>query len=350
MIGARRIITIAGTLCVAIAAGFIAQSALRGNSGKAAMSGVRIASVGSVEAMAPVVENSVPARLDLPKTEAAARGLENLSGKSLIPTPPPAAPQPAALPEVPIRLAALDDRPIIDMPAEQPSPAFGCEIAFSAETMAAAMVKLALFAPCMPNERFTVHHNGLIFATATDAGGKSSLTVPALNEKAVFIATFASGRSAVAQARVDSLEYYDRAVVQWSGAQGPQIHALEYGADYGDAGHVWDGSPRDLSIAAAGKGGFLTRLGDASLPEPRLAEVYTFPAGTALREGKVRLSLEVAVTKGNCGQDITAQALQKSGAKRLRVRELSLAMPGCDAAGDYLVLKNMFDNLSIAHN
>jgi hypothetical protein len=31
-------------------------------------------------------------------------------------------------------------------------------------------------------------------------------------------------------------------------------------------------------------------------------------------------------------------------------RELSLAMPECEAVGDFLVLKNMFDNLNIARN
>ena len=41
-------------------------------------------------------------------------------------------------------------------------------------------------------------------------------------------------------------------------------------------------------VQPAGEGGFVTRLGDAELFNPQLAEVYTFPTGTALREGDVQ--------------------------------------------------------------
>ena len=34
----------------------------------------------------------------------------------------------------------------------------------------------------------------------------------------------------------------------------------------------------------------------------------------------------------------------------MQARELTLAMPDCDAAGDFLVLKNVFDDLNIARN
>ena len=84
--------------------------------------------------------------------------------------------------------------------------------------------------------------------------------------------------------------------------------------------------------------------------EPMLAEVYTFPSGTALADGEVRLSVEVEVMAGNCGKDIEAQALQKHGTARMQVRELTLEMPDCDAVGDYLVLKNLLDDLNIARN
>ena len=52
--------------------------------------------------------------------------------------------------------------------------------------MAAAMVKLKLDAACLPNERLTVHHNGMIFTEATDDKGQLNVTVPALAEEAVF--------------------------------------------------------------------------------------------------------------------------------------------------------------------
>ena len=95
---------------------------------------------------------------------------------------------------------------------------------------------------------------------------------------------------------------------------------------------------------------YLLRLGDSSLEDGHLAEVYTFPPGTALKEGDIALSLETEVTDANCGRDIEAQSLQKSGLERMTARELVLSMPACSAVGEYLVLKNMFDDLKIARN
>jgi len=349
MIGPKRIITITGTLFCALATGFIVQNAMRDDP-RGMSAGVQMASVGKVQDVAPMAEEDAKVMSDAPRVgpEAAATETPALTGR--IPTPPAPAPQPRTLPDVPVTLAALDDQPITGLPAEEPAPAFGCEIDFAAEPMAAAMVELTLSAPCMVNERFTLHHGAMIFTAATDDEGQATIQVPALSETAIFIATFSTGKSAVARAEVDTLKYYDRAVVQWSGPSGPQLHALEYGAGYGGDGHVWAGAPRDLAIAARGAGGFLTRLGDDSLPGARLAEIYTFPSGTAPREGDIRLSLEVEVTKANCGQDIAAQTLQKSAGERMQARELSVAVPDCDAIGDFLVLKNLFHDLNITRN
>ncbi|MEQ9258257.1 MAG: hypothetical protein RIG84_04080 [Roseovarius sp.] len=268
----------------------------------------------------------------------------------MIPVPPSAAPQPDLLPVEPVTLAALDDQPIADLPGEEPAPSFGCEIKTFAVAGAAAMVDIAVDAPCMANSQFTVHHNGMMFSASTDADGLSSLTVPALARDAVFIISFVSGDSAVAKAEVDTLEYYDRAVVQWAGTDGLEIHALEYGADYDGAGHIWAGNAAEMARAARGEGGFMTVLGEPGLLNGHMAEVYTFPSGTASIEGVIEISLEATVTNGNCGRDISAQVLQKSGLEQMRAKDLTLAMPDCEGIGDVLVLKNLFDDLKIARN
>ena len=79
-----------------------------------------------------------------------------------------------------------------------------------------------------------------------------------------------------------------------------------------------------------------------------MAEVYTFPTGVAQQSGNVELTVEAEVTQANCGRDITAQSLEVTGSAPLRVRDLELAMPVCDAVGDFLVLKNMVNDLKIA--
>ncbi|WP_162685513.1 hypothetical protein [Roseovarius amoyensis] len=350
MFSVKRLVTILGTLGCAFGVGFVMQTYVKDPGQGATDPGVQVASVSAVTEAVPSGVLTEPAQAD----DAGMAVISDAAVMAEPPIPPETAPQPELLPDEPVTLASLADvqDTALDapLPQEEPAPAFGCEIAFTAQPVAAAMVRLSISAPCLMNERFSLHHNGMMFADATDDAGKAEITVPALSEKAVFIATFASGASAVAQADVETLEYYDRAVVQWRGAEGLQIHALEYGADYDDDGHIWAGADRGMADAARGEGGFVTRLGAPDVFEPMLAEVYTFPSGTALVDGDVRLSLEIEVMDSNCGKDVEAQALQKHGISRMQLREVTLAMPGCDTVGDYLVLKNLFDDLNIARN
>ncbi|WP_246162229.1 hypothetical protein [Roseovarius faecimaris] len=283
-------------------------------------------------------------------TDAAPVEVNDLALASAAPPTLPESPAIAELPAEPVVNAALEDIPLAEMPEEEAAPSFNCEHMLSAMAQAAAMVQLTLEAPCMVNERFTLHHNGMMFSMTTDMEGTAEFAVPALSENAVFIVAFANGEGAVANASVTSLEYYDRAVVQWKGQSGMQVHALEYGADYGEAGHVWADAARDESSAALGEGGFLTRLGDPELDQALIAEVYTFPSGVAKQGGDVTLSVEAEITAANCGRDVEAQSLQKSADGSLKVQDLVLAMPECDSVGDFLVLKNLLNDLKIAGN
>ena len=83
-------------------------------------------------------------------------------------------------------------------------------------------------------------------------------------------------------------------------------------------------------------------LGDASAPLPLLAEVYTLPA-----TGKVELSVEAQVTAQTCGRELLGEMLDSRDGK-VRVQDLSMAMPGCDALGDFIVLNNPRGDLTLA--
>ena len=223
-----------------------------------------------------------------------------------------------------------------------------CPVTLTAEPAAAAMVTLTLDAPCYAEDRVAFHHEGMVFSELTDAEGALTLSVPALAEYAIFVAVFQDGEGASAEAEVSSLAFYDRSVVQWQGETGLELHALEYGANYDDSGHVWAETPRDVSVAARGEGGFLTVLGNADLPQARLAQVYSFPLGIARQAGTIDLSVEAQVTEANCGREITAQVIHVSEGAFGSFHDLNVTMPACDAAGDYLLLKNLLDDLKIA--
>ncbi len=223
-----------------------------------------------------------------------------------------------------------------------------CQIEMTATPTVAAMVNLGIDAPCLANDRVTLHHNGMMITETTDADGSLEITVPALAEQAVFIASFSNGAGAMARTEVSALSLYDRVVVQWKGLSGLELHALEYGAPYFSAGHVWAEAARSPESASDGTGGFIMPLGNPDAPSPLLAEVYTFPTETARQSGLIDLSVEAEVTDLNCGREIAAQTLEVHGGAVPKVKDLTLPMPACDATGDYLVLKNLLQDLSIA--
>ncbi len=223
-----------------------------------------------------------------------------------------------------------------------------CKIEMTAIEMKLAMVQLSLSAPCRAGESVVIHHDGLMFSAMTDETGSVTLNVPALSFDAFFIAAFDGGEGAIAQTDVPNFADYDRAVLQWQGDMGVELHALEFGATYGDEGHRWSQSVGSFAGAATGVNGIVTRLGDDSVSDPLMAEIYTFPSGINSQDGSINLSVEAAVTSGNCGQVVSAQTIQLRQAEDAQVMNLTMSMPGCEAVGEYLILKNMLEDLTLA--
>jgi len=224
-----------------------------------------------------------------------------------------------------------------------------CDPAMAVRVLDAALVELSVAAPCVSDAAFTVHHEGMMFSGRTDGAGAATLIAPALAPSAVFIAAFDDGLGAIAEAQVPQVDAFDRVVLQWRGQGGFEIHAMEYGANYGEEGHVWDEAPRTASEAAEGNGGFVMVLGDGRVDVPRFAQVYTFPTGDAPKAGRVALSVEAEITEANCASDIEAQTLERAGASSgLKIVDLTLSVPACEAIGDFLVLKNILSDLTVS--
>ncbi|MEM1375178.1 MAG: hypothetical protein AAGF78_12440 [Pseudomonadota bacterium] len=260
----------------------------------------------------------------------------------------------AALPDMAVADLALrsDLRPQARLiPAAVSNDAAGtdanCEPTMAADVRDAALVELSITAPCNTNEAVTIHHEGMMFSALTDADGQASLFAAALNESALFIAAFGSGTGALAEITVPSLADFDRVVLQWAGDGAFEIHAMEGGATYGDSGHVWHNAPRTAASATTGDGGFLLALGDGRVESPRFAQVYTFPANAASKD--VELSVEAEITPTNCATEIEAQTLERRAGEDIKILDLKVAVPACEAVGDYLVLKNVLQNLTLTN-
>ena len=319
------------TVGVALAIGFVMQNAGHARTAERPSEGRVVVS--------DITDTSSAATPRLPLAASAAPALAG--GGDLIEA---AVAEPGAAASPAVVVAQAETQP------DRLAAARDCPVRLTAEPRAGAMVALSLEAPCYASEQVTIHHQGLMFTEVTSAEGQLSIDVPALSEKALFIAAFDNDDGATAIAEVPAVPFYDRVALQWRGDTGLQLHAREFGADYFSEGHVWAAATGDMGRTAKGVGGFLTRLGDPETLTPRMAEIYSFPAGAARKTGEVAVSVEAELTDANCGDAVEAQTLELRGGAARQVHDLELEMPACDSVGDFLVLKNLIENLKIAGN
>lgn len=249
----------------------------------------------------------------------------------------------AALPPLPAHLP----QPVIPVAAADPTPpkaVDACATTLDLLIEPPAMIGLTLLAPCHVNQRVVLRHAGLAVTGRTTATGALFTTLPALDKAGEVEVLFADGKTASAAIAVPELAAMRRFAVQWQDKDAFQLHAFEDGATYGQAGHIFADATHQPAAGIPAKGGFLTLLGDPETEAPLLAQVFTFAenAGT-----KTRLSIEAAVTDASCDRELLGETLN-SVAGRTEITELTLAMPACDAIGDYLVLNNPAPDMNIA--
>lgn len=222
-----------------------------------------------------------------------------------------------------------------------------CLVTGSAQTQPAAFVSLTVDAPCLPNARFNVHHQGMMFTAATDDNGQANLSIPALASDAIFIVTFQQGAAAIAATQVANIEMYDRMVLQWHGEKGLELRARELGATYDEDNPIRSGAEQNPSSLIAGEKGFVHRLGLKGGGDASFAEVYTYPLGSSQHVRLIDVSVEAQVSMENCGRNITAQSLEQAKGV-LRKQDLTLSVPPCDTVGSYMVLNNLVSDLKVA--
>lgn len=334
----KEIVTAVGTLAIAVGIGFVMQrsEAAQERYGSGARAPVAVQDAEQANDVLEKVSTSGLIRV------------QSIELTSATETEPVSVPQAEAVVQ---RVAATPADTLAPPQAEDTAPQIAeCEMTATAQAMPGAMAMLNLDAPCAPNERLTVHHNGLIFTQATDADGALNVLVPALSKDAVFIMAFSNGDGAVTQVTVPDINQFSRVALQWRGDAGFQLHAREFGASYGDAGHIWSGGEVTSAGFLDGETGAMMRLGDQALTDPLMAEVYTFASNSTDHEGLIDLSVETEITLENCGLEVEAQTLELSDRGNITTRDLTLAVPACDAVGDFLVLNNLVTDMKVASN
>ncbi|NUB45412.1 hypothetical protein GEU84_013520 [Fertoebacter nigrum] len=283
-------------------------------------------------AIVPLAADSV----EVIATPVEAPSAPRLPDQAMLPAP---ADLPIAIP-LPAEPAALPP-----LTAEAPAiTSLDCPVQLDVTAQPDAMLGVTMLAPCHANQRVVLRHAGLAFTGKTSATGGLFLTIPGLQADAEVSVLFADGDTAEGRTRLPDMADTRRFAVQWMADDMFQLHAFENGADYGTPGHISAADPQRPAAGVPTRGGFLSPLGDASVDLPMLAEVYTFPKSADV---PVSVAIEAAVTEATCNRDLLGETLV-SVAGKVTVTDLTVAMPGCDALGDYLVLNNLLPEMNIA--
>lgn len=347
----RRFLMAVSVFAVAMATGFFMQhgdalaSRIAGTDSGVAEAGIPVR-LASTLTLPNAGQAPLPTLVDL--GAAAAAAAEDYRPLPDLPRDPDAGALPALRPVHPAEDAAL---PVADGIARQAalSPmGLPCAVALTAEAAGGAMVRLRLDAPCYAGAPVTLSHGALRVTEVTDQTGAALLTVPAFVEDARFAFRFDDGTRVEAQVSVPEAEIFEHVALQWQGRTALELHAFEFGADYGDPGHVFAGAAHDPARAILEGGGFLTRLGSDTVPGGWQAEVYSFPARDPRLRGRVEISVEAEITAANCAREVRGEAIQTLVGGPDRAVALTLAMPQCTAIGDFLVMRNLLQNITLA--
>lgn len=195
-----------------------------------------------------------------------------------------------------------------------------CPINTSVAVADKAEMLLTLQSPCRANAGFEVQHDGMVFTAATDAEGRASLTVPALQANAAVFVAFDDGAGATVSAVVPEAETLNRVVVQWDTVMADMLQ------------------PAGVE---AGSLGTLTRLGARTSHASSFAEVFTFPADLDTADGLQGLNVQVPVSDATCGQAIKGQAFHVAAGVAAEPKDFQITLPGCEHAGSFLQLKKI---------
>lgn len=236
--------------------------------------------------------------------------------------------------------------PIATAPAEKVSQIpDDCPTSLELTAEPNAMIRVSVAAPCHSGERIVLRHSGLAVTGKISADGAFSTQIPALEMNAAIDVKLSDGFALNGTVILTDFAGTRRFGVQWQGFDRFQLNAFAGGARYGEAGHISsvrmnDTNPETLSANT----GYLTLLGDGTTDLPMLAEIFTFPADSTI---PANLVVEAEVTDTTCGHEILSETLSNLGGQ-LTITDLTLAMPDCDAIGDFLVLNSLLSDMKIA--
>jgi hypothetical protein len=235
---------------------------------------------------------------------------------------------------------------VITAPEETDIADGDCAANLTLAPLPGALIYAELASPCDADAAVQFDHAGLKFTESLDEDGMLTIMVPAMTGDATVNALIEGRENAIqAGVKIEDMNDYDRIALVWQGGTGLQLHALENGAYYGEVGHVWAEEPGLPARATGGEGGFVTVLG--STTGGYAADVYTYPLSMPTAPA---ISIEAQVLESTCSNAIVGEYLRSVPDGEPTATQVGMIVPECDAVGEYLVLKNLPVDLTIARN
>ncbi|MFQ5437373.1 MAG: hypothetical protein ACE5DK_00925, partial [Paracoccaceae bacterium] len=238
------------------------------------------------------------------------------------------------------------------MPGIDASP-FGtpCTSELAARPLPGGLVRLSLRASCLPNSRVLLRHGKLGVAYKTGHSGTLDIIIPALQTRAFFSATLASGEVLKTGVQVTGLDRVDRIAVEWRDGYALGLTALEFGNREAPERRlvVLAGKKKTDLAARPNPGGYFVHLGDPDVENPVQAVVYSFHHRTdAHKAGVVELSIAVRATRETCGTSQSVRSYRSRDGRLIGASGLRFRLPDCSSASPNIVLKNAVRDLIIA--
>ena len=267
----RQIITAAVTFVAAIGAGHFMQYGIAGATRSAPPE------VAAVHHAMPVTYIETSTLMSAMQQFEPIPSEHNAPGSYMVPRAPEAALLPAALPDLSGTRPHLPEdvmrKPLSEAEYDLDAMGMQCRPRLTAHAEPGALVRLELSAPCDREARVDVEHSGLRFAVKTDRTGAISLVVPVLANPAAFAVSVPGYAPVEAMVPVQNMRGHERVALQTTADAQLSIHALEFGARPGSAGHVSAASPHSEESGAKAYGGYQAQICDHNTHSAPEAEI-----------------------------------------------------------------------------
>lgn len=240
--------------------------------------------------------------------------------------------------------------------AQQPAAQCDTPAVLTVDVRLGALTGVSVQSPCDALDVAVVRYDDLEFAFALDAAGAGSILVPGFQPATSAELWLPSGNGSVFDLAFEGTENMERVGVVWDAPVQLDLHAFEFGADIGSAGHVRPDRPGSFELVQWKGGGYLSTWRSVQ-GRGQNVSVYTYWRRPGGRSGIVDLSLDFASRQAEgapetCGGGALAQpdfkVIRMLGGRSQRPERRRIAALDCTAvAGSDRFIRDALDDIVV---